>query len=175
MNQIESKTIYQQLLLTFIISIFCSSCIGVSHIIATTGASESLVNEIPKGAKVVFVEKENITEADLFNEVYTILLSRGHRIQKDDPNRYYIMTEGKDVGQSTLQRMTLVVTKTEKGAKLKINTEWKPGTGTNIMVAGATSIPVYLDWAEAKWEINRLGIAFSERLVLARQLKASHL
>jgi hypothetical protein len=153
---------------------FFSGCIGVSYITATTGANESLIRDIPRGSKVVIVEKENIEEDDLYNEVYDILLSRGHRIQKDDHVRHFITTEGKDVGESTLQRMTLVVTGTANGAKLKITTEWKPGTQATLMATAVSGIPIFSDWAEAKWEINRLGIAFSESVVIASQIKNSY-
>lgn len=151
------------------------SCIGVSHIMSISGANESLLREIPKGSKIVIVEKPNASEDELYNEVYKILLSRGHRVQKDDPVRHFITTEGKDVGESTLQRMTIVVTAITNGAKLTINTEWKGGTDANIMATAVSGIPIYSTWAEAKWEVNRLGIAFSESVVIGSQIENGYL
>ena len=175
MKKLKMHFIYRQFILGLCLLCFFSGCIGVSYITATTGANESLIREIPRGSKVVIVEKENIKEEDLYNEVYDILLSRGHRIQKDDHVRHFITTEGKDVGESTLQRMALVVSGTATGAKLTITTEWKPGTQATVMATAVSGIPVISDWAEAKWEINRLGIAFSESVVIASQIKNSHL
>lgn len=147
------------------------ACISVSQISATSGLEEEYLRNIPQYARIVYVEKNNITPDDLYEEVYTILLLRGHRILKDDKARHYITTEGKDIGQSTLQRMTLVVIEEENGSKVKISTEWKGGTEANATATAISGMPVESDWGMARWESSRLGIAFAESVAIAKEIK----
>ena len=87
----------------------------------------------------------------MYNEIYSSLLLRGHRIDKDDKERYYITTEGKDVGQSTLQRSTIVINENNGTSKAIIRSEWKPGT-TATMGASMMGLLFYR-LGEAKWEL----------------------
>jgi hypothetical protein len=160
---------------SILISSLMISCISVSHISTTSGVKEDYLSDIPKEAKVVIIDKNNISADSLYEEVYTVLLSRGHRILKDDKERHYITTEGKDVGQSTLQRMTVVITENENSSKLKITTEWKGGTEASAMATAMSGIPIQSDWALAKWEINRLGIAFAESVAIANEIKGGNI
>ncbi len=156
---------------SILISYLMISCVSVSHISSTSGVRAEYLKNIPKGAEVVIVDKNNISADSLYEEVYTILLTRGHRILKDDKNRHYITTEGKDVGQSTLQRMVIVITENENSSKLKITTEWKAGTEASAMASSMSSIPIQSDWSFAKWQIDRLGIAFAESVAIANEIK----
>jgi predicted transcriptional regulator len=157
-----------------LIAFLTTGCISVSHISTTSGVKEDYLTNIPKGAKIVLVEKKNVSADNLYEELITILLSRGHRIIKDDKERHYITTEGKDIGQSTLQRMTLVILEKENSSQLKITTEWKGGTEASMMATAMSGIPIQADWAIAKWEINRLGIAFAESVAIANEIENGH-
>jgi hypothetical protein len=174
-NKLKFRTMKLTRFSNFAMSILISSlmigCISVSHISTTSGVKEEYLSNVPKGAEVVIVNKNNISADSLYEEVYTILLSRGHRILKDDKERHYITTEGKDVGQSTLQRMTLVITEKENSSQLRITTEWKGGTEASAMATAMSGIPIQSDWSLAKWEINRLGIAFAESVAIANEIK----
>ena len=150
-------------------------CLSVSHISATSGVKEDSLTNIPKGAKVVIVEKKNVSADSLYEELVTILLSRGHRLFKDDKERHYLTTEGKDVGQSTLQRMTVVVTGKENSSQLKITTEWKAGAEASMMATAMSGIPMQSEWAIAMWGISRLGIAFAESVAIANEIKNGHI
>ncbi|MFO8128582.1 MAG: hypothetical protein R6T99_01610 [Bacteroidales bacterium] len=146
-------------------------CIGVSHISQTSGVSIGYLAYIPENAKFVILDKDNISADSLYEEVYVVLLSRGHRIFKDDKERHYITTEGKDLGQSTLQRMTIVVTEKENGSQLKIATEWKGGTQASITATAISGIPVNPDWEVAKWVTGRQGIAFAESVAIVSEIQ----
>jgi hypothetical protein len=156
--------------LPIIILLVITGCMGVSHISTSSGIDTGSLNQIPKGSKVIFAEKKDISINDYYEEVLKILMLRGHRILKEDKQRYYITTEGKDVGQSTLQRMTLFITSENNSCILKINTEWKGGTEAAAMATAMSGIPVHSDWAIASWEINRLGMAFAESLAIAKEI-----
>lgn len=156
---------------SILLSILMLSCISISQISTTSGVNEEYLSNIPKGARIVVVDKKNISTDSLYEEVYAILLFRGHRILKDDKEKHYITTDGKDVGQSTLQRMTLITSKKENGSQLKITTEWKGGTEASAAATAISGIHIQADWFLAKWEISRLGIAFAESVSIAKEIK----
>lgn len=147
-----------------------TSCVSMSHITKTSGLSERYLKDIPKEAKVVIVQK-NISADKLYDEVYTILLARNHRIAKDDKERHYITTEGKDVGEDTYQRMIITITESGGISKMKITGEWKASAGI-AQVAGMT---LSQDWAVAKWGIDRLGIAFAESVAVAYEIEGGRI
>lgn len=90
---------------------------------------------------------------------------------KDDKQRHYITAEGKDIGTSTTQRMTIVVTQKDNNSQVKIASEWKAGTVATITAIAASGIPFTTDWMTTKWEIDRLGVAFAECVKIASQIK----
>jgi len=167
----KKKKIIKRIAISIFVSIFLQSCISVSNISKNSGVNQRQLTNIPKGTKVINVEKDNITTDSLYEEVYSILLLRGHRIFKDDKQRHYITTEGKAVGEATLQRMTLVVSENGNSINLEIRTEWKPGMEATMMASAVSGIPVSSDWAIAKWEISRLGISFAESVAIANKIK----
>lgn len=153
-----------------IVSVIMTSCIAISNISTISGVPEASLQNIPKGANIIIIDVPGSSIDDLYEEVISILLSRGHRISKEDKERHYINTEGKDVGQSTLQRMTLVFTEVESKSRLKITTEWKGGTEATTMATAMSGIPIQSDWAAARWEIDRRGIAFAESVAIAKEI-----
>ena len=171
----KKKKIIKRITILISVSVLIQSCISISNISNNSGVKQNYLTNIPKGAKVINVEKDNITIDSLYEEVYSILLLRGHRIFKDDKQRHYITTEGKAVGEATLQRMTLVVSENGNSSNLKITTEWKPGMEATMMAAAAGGIPVSSDWAIAKWEISRLGISFAESVAIANKVRGGRI
>lgn len=153
----------------FVLLIFFSSCIGLSHIAQTSGLNEDDLSLIPKDASEVIIEKD-IPALEMYNEIYSSLLLRGHRIDKDDKERYYITTEGKDVGQSTLQRSTIVINENNGTSKAIIRSEWKPGTTATMGTSMFAGIALSTDWEQAKWETGRPGIAFAEGYSIAKSV-----
>lgn len=157
--------------LFIIFSFFLSGCIGLSDIADVSGVEEQSLRDIPPKAEAIIVEKSDVSADAFYEEVIDILLSRGHRILREDKQRHYLTTEGKDVGQSTLQRMVLTISKAGDSVELKILTEWKGGTEASIMASSMSGIPVVSEWATASWELNRPGIAFSESYAVATQIR----
>jgi len=142
-------------------------CIAVSDIATFSGVSNSNLSNIPVNSTEIFIDTKNVSVNVLYNEVIDILLSKSHRILKDDKVRHYLITEGKDVGGSTLQRMVIVFTEKENGAQAKITTEWKGGYQASIMATAMSGIQVQGTWQTAKWSVDRLGIAFAESVSIA--------
>ena len=70
-----------------------TSCGSVIDIAATSGLNQHYLDQIPQGVSVVYVNKKNVSTDSIFEEVFKVLLSRGHRISKEDKARRYITTE----------------------------------------------------------------------------------
>jgi hypothetical protein len=157
--------------LPIIILFVMTSCLGISLISSSSGLDEGSLNKIPTGVKIIYVEKKNASISEYYEDVISILMSRGHRIMKEDKERHYVTTEGRDIGQSTLQRMTLFITEKNNSCILKITTEWKAGTEATAMASAMGGIPMQSEWSTASWEINRLGMAFAESLAIAKEIK----
>lgn len=143
--------------------IFCLSCVGTSSITGTSGLSQAELSAIPKGATEVIIHGQDRHE--LYERIVNTLIQRGHRINREDKDRFYLTTEGKDVGESTLQRMTIVVS---ENAEATIRTEWMPGMQANTMATAFSGLDVDSAWETAKYEVSRLGIAFAESVAVAK-------
>lgn len=159
----------KNILLIFGLLPVLASCITKSLISETSGVNTAELNNIPNGAKEIIIERSGTAE-ELYNDLFTALLSRGHRIDKDDKERGYITTEGHDVGQSTTQRMTIVITDNETSAKAIMTTEWKAGTEATMFASGLSGIQIHSDWGKATWETGRPGISFAESVAVAIKL-----
>ncbi|HBG42052.1 MAG TPA: hypothetical protein DDW85_11690 [Porphyromonadaceae bacterium] len=147
-------------------------CISTSHIAQTSGLSELKLKSIPDGAKEVIIIK-NIPADDLYEEIMYTLITRGHRISKGDKEMKYVVTEGKDVGQSTLQRLTAFVTEKEGVSTAVIKSEWKAGTEASMGASMFAGFGISVDWAKAEWKTGRPGIAFAESVAIANEIKDS--
>ena len=155
------------ILLCFYVSIILYGCGSIMDISTATGVKEESLRTIPYGASSILVTKQGTSADNLYEEVFSALISRGHRITTADKTRYYITTEGKDVGLSTLQRMTLVIDDKGQSPVLTIRSEWKAGAEASLMASGISGISYIADWAKSKWEISRLGVAFAEGYAIA--------
>jgi len=160
-----------KLLLAFIISAsMLISCASNQTLSDTSGLPIEVIENIPLGAKSILINKDNVSADSLYEEIYFALLKRNHRIFKDDKQRHYLTTEGKDVGQSTLQRMTIFINEKENGSEGKITVEWKPGMEATTFASGMSGLQVNSDWGQAYYAIDRLGIAFAEGVAVAREV-----
>lgn len=150
-----------------LVSLLMLGCISTSHISKTSGLSQEYLNMITKDAETIIVEKHNTSADDLFEEVYGILLDRGHRISNDNKERHYIATEGKDAGESTTQRMIINISESKSKSEMKIRTEWKAGTEAMMGASMFAGVGINQEWTTAKWEAGRPGIAFGESVAIA--------
>ncbi len=157
------------LLISVLIPFILNSCVSIPAISKTSGVNQSYLNKLPKGVQYVFIEKETPMD-ELHGEIVNELINRGHRIQVNDTDLKYITTEGTDVGQSTLQRMVIKTTSEGNLSTSKIITEWMPGTSATTGASAASGIDINPQWAKAKWEVSRLGIAFAESLAIGKEI-----
>jgi len=155
---------------------FLTKCIGISNIADTTGVEVSYLNSIPENSEKIILTKNNTTPDILFEETISALLSRGHRIQREDENRYYITTEGKDVGESTLQRMVFYIKQNGDNSVMEITTEWSAGHEATAMASAMSGIQIDSSWQSARWESStRLGIAFAESVAVALKIEDANI
>jgi len=163
------------LLLSVYLLIILYGCGSIMDISKATGVKEESLKTIPYGANTIYVARQGISADSLYEEVFAALISRGHRISNGDKPRHYLMTEGKDVGLSTLQRMTLVISDKGPALVITIRSEWKAGTEASLMASGISGISYIADWAKSKWEISRLGVAFAEGYAIAQLIEGAEI
>ncbi|MFA5587683.1 hypothetical protein [Proteiniphilum saccharofermentans] len=155
------------------LTVLLSGCISMTHIAETSGIESEILKTVPKNATEVILKKD-VSAIDLYNELYSSLLSRGHRIDRDDKERFYITTQGKDVGQSTLQRSTIVVTEDSGTSTAVIRSEWKPGTTATLGGSMFAGVGISADWEKATWaETGRPQIAMAEAIAIGYGVKGA--
>ncbi len=158
------------ILFAFTLVLF-NGCISTSSISSLMGVPEEELNRIPKGAKNIIVTINNATSNEVYSQIKNALIERSHRIEKDDKESFYLTTEGKDVGESTLQRMVISISKVQNDCRIVLNTEYKPGMEAQMLATGMTGINVNTDWTEVVYDIKtRSGIAFIETYIIAKRI-----
>jgi|SRR5690606_38568102 len=146
-----------------LVALALGSCVGTATISATSGLSQHELSAIPKGATEVIIIGED--RSQLYERIVDALIQRGHRINREDKERFYVTTEGKDVGESTLQRMTIVV---NEDSKAVIKSEWMPGQEAVSMATALSGIPQSASWSKASFEGGRSGIAYAEAVAVGK-------
>jgi len=157
------------MLLAFSI-LFVPACISTLTISNTSGLSQEEIDQIPKGASKVIVKMHGVTPDALYNDIYAALIKRGHRVMKSDKEHHYITTEGKDIGESTMQRMTIVITNESDYCQAIITSEWKAGSQSATTASMIAGMPITNEWGRVVFEVNRMGIAFAECVAVAREI-----
>lgn len=145
------------------ISLCNLSCIGTNTVAQTSGLSYAELASVPKGSKEVVIKGTD--GALLFDNIISVLLQRGHRIIKDDKERLYILTEGKDIGESTLQRMTIAI---NSSGEATIKSEWMPGQDATIGASAMSGINFTPSWSIAVYTTGRPAIAFAEAVAIGK-------
>jgi hypothetical protein len=138
-NHLKMEKLVIKASIILLVLILSSCGITLNTISDYYGIDKNLLYDIPENSEVIIVEKSNYNIDELYEDIFRILIERGHRISKDDKVRHYITTEGIDIGYSTLQRMTITLKQIENKASIRILTEWMAGTDATIM---AQSSPV---------------------------------
>ncbi len=152
----------------FLLITLCVGCITAYQVKQSSGLTEAITRDIPLNASTVTVTQSQTTPKDLYEYLIQITVSRGHRIEKEDKERFYFTTQGKDVGTSTLQRMTVSVMKlSDDKSEATIHTDWMAGTDMNALYSGMMGVSVDMKWERAYWMKGRPGIAFAESVSVA--------
>lgn len=124
--------------------------------------------KIPRKAEVIEVQSDRKPE-DLYLALYKMIAAEGNRISAENKEMMTLSTEGKDIGQSVIVRMNLVVDKMGEGSRAMIRVDWKVGTEAKMMVWAATGASLDYDWMRATWAIEgRPQVAFAYAAMLAR-------
>jgi hypothetical protein len=131
------------------------------------------LKKIPHLANRIYVTTQSVPADDMFDELLNILLSENYMTVIVDKERHYITTETKDVGHSTLQRMTFSIQEKGNDSQLTITTEWKSGAKALGFAFPVTGFSLQENWSPTRWEKNRLGIAFAGSAAIANEFKDS--
>ena len=154
-------------LLYLSIIMFCSSCVSQKFI------SKEDTKLIPKGSQIIEVKTEKESQ-DIYKIVYSLLITEGFRIEKENAEMLTIATEGKDLGQSTLGRVYIVIKKENTGSILTLRPEWKPGADAQMMASAISNLNVYTEWTPPKWgDTGRPEFVFSYFVSFAKKISNS--
>ncbi len=155
-----------------ILGILCTGCMSYSYVIDNSELTDADLPTIPKEASIIEITSD-LPASDLYDQIYKVVISRGHRIQHENREMLNFNTEGKDVGSSTYQRMNVVVSELESGSKVRIDTEWKAGYEAEAFARAVSGIHVDASWSKASWKGSRLGLALAESIVIAKQVNGT--
>jgi hypothetical protein len=121
-----------------------------------------LSKKIPHLSNRIYVTQQGITADQAFDELLDILVMTNNLTLVVDKEKHMVMTDTKDVGHSTLQRMTFVIEEKGNDAQVKITTQWRSGANAVGFAFPIAGYSLQEDWAATQWEKNRLGIAMAE-------------
>lgn len=111
---------------------------------------------------------------DLYAALYKTLILDGHRISSENKDMMMLSTEGKDIGESTTVRLTVVVEKTDAGSKATIKGDWRLGQMGQMWVNSALGVSTNADWMAVIWKASepRNKRAFAYMTGVAKKVSA---
>ena len=121
--------------------------------------------DIPKDAtKVIAVS--TLHGADLFDHVYNTLITDGFRIDESNKDQGYISTQGKEIEQETMIRLSVVMVDSTVRFTGQWNVTASMQTGLSAGL-GATGF----GWSEARWgDAGRPSLAFAYMYKYAKRI-----
>lgn len=152
-----------------IVFLIISSCASITDISTQLNTTVEFINSIPKKTEAIYVSKD-CTNEQLYSEIEDLLIKRSHRIGSQNKEKFYINTDGKDVGFSTNQRMSITIFTENNLSVAKFTAEWMPGTEASIVAGGLSGIAFTPQWSKAYGGTDRPGIAFAEAAVIANSV-----
>ena len=147
-----------------------AGCQSTSKISGSADLKADYLKNIPHLANRIYITKHNMSADKMCDELKNILISRDHMTVIFDKERRVITTETKDLGYSTLQRMTFTIKEKGADSQVSIITEWKSGSKAKGFVFPVAAYALQSNWAPVQWEKNRLGIAFTESAAIANEI-----
>jgi len=151
-----------------------AGCHCTSEVAKTSDPKTDYLKKIPHLANRIYVTKPDVTADNLCDELLNILATRNHMTVVVDKEKHSIITETKDVGHSTLQRMRFDIRDNGNGAQIMITTEWRSGSKAVGFAFPVAGFSLQENWAPTQWEKNRLGLAFAESAAVANDFKNSN-
>lgn len=147
-----------------------AGCQSASKISGSVDIKSDHLKKIPHLANRILITKEGISADKMCDELKNILISRNHLTVIFDKEKHIIRTETKDIGHSTLQRMTFTVEEKDNDSQVRIITEWKSGAKAKGFVFPVAGYSLQSNWVPMQWEKNRSGIAFTESAAIAHEI-----
>ncbi|MCD4725692.1 MAG: hypothetical protein K8R63_12710 [Bacteroidales bacterium] len=121
--------------------------------------------DIPKGANKVIVQSDK-QGGDLFDHVYSTLITDGFRIDESNEEQGYISTQGKEIDQETMLRLSVVImdsTATFIG-QWDVTASMKAGLSAGFGATGS-------GWSDATWgDAGRPSLAFAYMFKYAERI-----
>jgi hypothetical protein len=155
-----------------IISVFLmTGCQSISKVSETGDLKAEISKKIPHLTNRIYVTKQGVSADKVIDELLDILVSSNHLTLMVDRERHIVATDTKDVGHSTLQRMTFVIEEKGDDAQIKITTQWRSGANAVGFAYPVSGYSLQEDWAPTQWEKNRLGIAMAESNTIANKFE----
>jgi hypothetical protein len=146
-----------------------AGCHSISKVSETGDLKAEISKKIPHLSNRIYVTKQGASADKVFDELLDILILSNHMTLLVDRERHIVTTDTKDVGHSTLQRMTFVIEEKDNDAQIKITTQWRSGANAVGFAFPVAGYSLQEDWAPTQWEKNRLGIAMVESNAIANK------
>ncbi len=162
----KKKNAFIVLILSALLMTGCQTTSRVAH---PGSLKAEISRKIPHLSNRIYVTMQDVSADQAFDELLNILAMSNHLTLVTDREKHIVLTDTKDVGHSTLQRMAFVIEEKGSDAQIKITTQWRSGAnavGFTFPVAGYS---LQENWAKTQWEKNRLGIAMAESNAIANQ------
>jgi hypothetical protein len=164
----KKKTTFAVLIISAFLMAGCQTTSRVAH---PGDLKAEISKKIPHLSNRIYVTKQGASADKAFDELLDILVMSNHMTLVVDKERHIITTDTKDVGHSTLQRMTFVIEDKGYDAQIKITTQWRSGANAVGFAFPVAGYSLQEDWAPTQWEKNRLGIAMAESNTIANKFE----
>ncbi len=154
----------------FIISVFVmAGCQTTSKVSRLSDLNTEISKKVPHLSNRIYVTQQGVSADKAFDELLDILVMSNHLTLVVDRENHTVLTDTKDVGHSTLQRMAFVIEEKGDDAQIKITTQWRSGANAVGFAFPIAGYSLQEDWAPTQWEKNRLGIAMTESNTIANK------
>lgn len=150
-------------------ALLMTGCHSISKVSESGDLKAEISKKVPHLSNRIYVTQQGVSADKAFDELLDILVLTNHLTLLTDRERHIVVTDTKDVGHSTLQRMTFVIEEKGNDAQIKITTQWRSGANAVGFAFPVAGYSLQENWAPTQWEKNRLGIAILESNSIANK------
>jgi hypothetical protein len=162
----KKKTTFAVLIIS---ALLMAGCHSISKVSQTGDLKTEISKKVPHLSNRIYVAQQGVSADKAFDELLDILVTTNHLTLVVDREKHTVLTDTKDVGHSTLQRMAFVIEEKGDEAQIKITTQWRSGANAVGFAFPVSGYSLQEDWAPTQWEKNRLGIAMAESNTIANK------
>lgn len=153
-------------LILLLISILFASC-SPSYQSILPKETQSLIP--PNANKVILYS--DFSSDSLFNEALNVLINENIRIVNENKELGYISTEGKHIGEGTLLRMNIRITKIKDVSTLSSSSEWMADAETMSTVNAIFGTSLQQEWKPASREdIGKTDYAYEKMIEIIQKI-----